>query len=391
MKWLAIALAVLAAFVAALIIGPMLLGDQGYVLFTLGDTAVEMNIISFGILLIGALVAWYVLSRTTLWALSLITGSHKWFGSLGDRKRKRAFYDGLHAMAAGDLDTAQKALSKTTNGDFEGVNYLASAQIAFTNGDLPKARYFLTQATDFPTAKVAATVMHARIDLVDNKHAEALEKLDALDEQERDSKPVVQLKAQTLAELGKWQTLEENLSGWRKALPKDAYTTWSKRIAKGKFAEIASKQGAVELKSYWENLPRKLRNDDAYRAAYVQQLLDQGMHADAQQLLVEWQKRGPNTALFPLFSQLNIPDSSPSLRLLESWIKQDEENVALYSTLGQVAFNSGDDVLAEKALLKATKMKARKEDLLLLSAISERNQDTATALQLYKEGQQSAG
>jgi HemY protein len=96
MKWLAIALAVLAAFVAALIIGPMLLGDQGYVLFTLGDTAVEMNIISFGILLIGALVAWYVLSRATLWALSLITGSHKWFGSLGDRKRKRAFYDGLH-------------------------------------------------------------------------------------------------------------------------------------------------------------------------------------------------------------------------------------------------------------------------------------------------------
>jgi HemY protein len=115
------------------------------------------------------------------------------------------------------------------------------------------------------------------------------------------------------------------------------------------------------------------------------------MHADAQQLLVDWQKRGLNSALFPLFTQLNIPDSSPSLRLLESWIKQDEDNVALYSTLGQVAFNSGDDVLAEKALLKATKMKARKEDLLLLSAISERNQDTATALQLYKEGQQTAG
>jgi HemY protein len=47
-------------------------------------------------------------------------------------------------------------------------------------------------------------------------------------------------------------------------------------------------------------------------------------------------------------------------------------------------------VLAEKALLKATKMKSRKEDLLLLSAISERKHDTATALQLYKEGQQLA-
>ena len=47
MKWLAIALAVLAAFVVALIVGPMLLGDKGYVLISLGNTAVEMTVISF--------------------------------------------------------------------------------------------------------------------------------------------------------------------------------------------------------------------------------------------------------------------------------------------------------------------------------------------------------
>ncbi len=212
MKWLAIALAVLAAFVVALIVGPMILGDKGYVLISLGSTAIEMTVISFCILVIGAVIAWYVLSRFVLWALSLITGSHKWFGTLGERKRKRAFYDGLHAMAAGDFDSAQKALGKTTNGDFEGVNYLASAQIAFANDDLAKARYFLVQATDFPKAKVAATVMHARIDVAEEKFEAALEKLNELDEQDRDNKQVVQLKAQILAKLGKWQVLQENLS-----------------------------------------------------------------------------------------------------------------------------------------------------------------------------------
>lgn len=391
MRWLVIALAVLAAFIVTLIVGPMILGDKGYVLISLGNKGIEMTVISFSLFLIIGVVGAYGLLRLVMWALSLFTGSHQWFGALGERKRKRAFYDGLHAMASGDFESAQKALSKTTNGDFEGVNYLASAQIAFANSDFNKARYFLEQASDFSNAKVSSTVMHARIDMVDGQLDSALEKLNELDEKARENKQVVQLKAQILAELGQWQTLQDNLGAWRKSLPKNDYTAWSARIAKGKFAEIASKQGAVELKTYWDNLPRKLRNDGAYRAAFVQQLLDQGMHADAQQLLVEWQKRGPNSALFPLFSQLNIPDSSPSLRALESWIKQDEENVELYSTLGQVAFNSGDDVLAEKALLKATKMKASKEDLLLLSAISERNQDTATALQLYKEGQQSAG
>ena len=36
MKWLVIALAVLAAFIIALIVGPMILGDTGYVLISLG-------------------------------------------------------------------------------------------------------------------------------------------------------------------------------------------------------------------------------------------------------------------------------------------------------------------------------------------------------------------
>ncbi|BFT32194.1 heme biosynthesis protein HemY [Alteromonas sp. D210916BOD_24] len=388
MKWLVIALAVIAAFIVAMIVGPMLLGDKGYVLISLGNTAIEMTVISFCILLIGAIIGWYVISRTALWALSLITGSHKWFGALGERKRKSAFYEGLHAMAAGNFEAAQKSLSKTTNGDFEGVNYLASAQIALTGNNREKARYFLQQAAQFPKAKVAATVMHARVDEGEGKYQQALEKLDELDAQEGENSSVIQLRAHLLAKLGKWQLLQENLAAWRKSLSKDDYTKWSQRIAKGKFAEIASKQGAVELKAYWESLPRKLRHDDAYRAAYIQQLLEQGMHADAQQLLVEWQKRGPNSTLFPLFTQLNIPDSTPTLRLLENWIKHDENNVEFYSTLGQVAFNSGDDVLAEKALLKAKKMKARKNDLLLLSAISERKQDNATALKLYKEGQQ---
>ena len=37
MKWLVIALAVLAAFIIALIVGPMILGDTGYVLISLGN------------------------------------------------------------------------------------------------------------------------------------------------------------------------------------------------------------------------------------------------------------------------------------------------------------------------------------------------------------------
>ncbi|WP_218395852.1 heme biosynthesis HemY N-terminal domain-containing protein [Alteromonas lipotrueae] len=388
MRWLVIALAVLAAFIVALIVGPMILGDKGYVLISLGNTAIETSLIGFCIIIICAIISWYIISKLVLWTLSLVTGSHRWFGALGERKRKRAFYHGLQSLAAGDLKSAHKALSQTTNGDFEGVNYLAAAQVAQSQNDPQKARYFLLQAAEYDSANVAAAIVMARIDVSEGKHTDALEKLDSLNEEEANNPQVIQLKASIMAEQGQWQTLQEKLSGWRKALPKEDYTLWSQRIAKGKLAEIASKNGAAELKTHWEGLPRKIKQDDAYRAAYIQQLLEQGMHAEAQTLLVEWQKKGPHPVLFPYFTQLNIPNAAPSLRLLESWIKQDSENVALYSTLGRVAYNAGDDILAEKVLLKAVKMESNKDDLLLLSAISERRHDSTTALQYYKEGQQ---
>ena len=51
--------------------------------------------------------------------------------------------------------------------------------------------------------------MHARIDMAEEKYDAALEKLNELDEQERENKQVVQLKAQILAKLGKWQVPRE--------------------------------------------------------------------------------------------------------------------------------------------------------------------------------------
>ena len=63
MKWLVIALAVLAAFIIALIVGPMILGDTGYVLISLGNKAIEMTVISFAIITLCSLLGWYILWR----------------------------------------------------------------------------------------------------------------------------------------------------------------------------------------------------------------------------------------------------------------------------------------------------------------------------------------
>ncbi len=385
MKILIKALIVLALFVIAMVAGPQILEDTGYVLVVFGNTAWEMTLFSVSLIAIAIGLGLWIFVRILLWCISLFKGSHRWIGYFGERKRQQAFYTGLQALASGDRESARKAFEKTTQGDFRGVNYLAAAQSAT---DDRKANYFLVQASEYPESKLAATIMQAKLLDKQEKPKEALALLDEIAEPNDKNSEVVKLKAQLLAKLNQWQTLQTNLQSWKKVLPKEEVVNWSQHMAKGKFAEIASKQGAAELKNYWLSLPRKQRIDAGLRAAYAEQLLDQGMHSDAQIMLVEWQKKGPEPSLCKLMRQLNLPNASAAITAIEGWIKTDNENADLYSTLGAVAFNSNDDVLAEKALLRAVKLNPNKEDFEKLSAIFERKQEPVKALHYIKQAYQ---
>jgi HemY protein len=89
--------------------------------------------------------------------------------------------------------------------------------------------------------------------------------------------------------------------------------------------------------------------------------------------------------LLPLYKELKLSQPTTSLKQLEQWLKADDMNVELLSTLGAVAYNAKDFSLAEKALSKAIKLANRQQDILLLAKIKESQQDNQQALELYKQ------
>lgn len=389
MRRLIVAIVLIIALLAALLVAPQVVGDKGYVLISMGSMLIEMTVVSLVIsLLLAALVLWVairLISRLKGW----LTGSRQWFGSLSRRKRQRNFYRAIQAYAQGDLAMANKAFSHTLDGDFDGVNLLLAAQVAHDLGEQKRAGELLEHASDYPHCVRAARIQQARVLLANHQPEAALATLERLEDKDANHKQVVQLKADCMARAGQWQQIQTQLPQWRKTLKADAIPL-AQRAAKGKFAEIASKQGANALKQYWQELPRNKRNDKAFQAAYVEQLLEQGMHHDAQDCLVQWQSNGPDTTLMPFFKDLRMPNPAASIKLLESWIKQDSNNRQYYSLLGHVAFNAGDLSLAERALLKAIKLKEDRQDLLMLAQISERQNDDGKALAFYKQGMTQA-
>ena len=372
------------ALLVAMIAGPSLIGEKGYVLIAMGNVTIELSVVSLLFIVILAVIGFLVLEWGVKRVIRLLGGSRVWFGGLSERRTRVAYFKGITAYFEGDLERSNKWLNKAKDGDFNGVNLLAAGQVAAELGDDERAEILWMQAAEDTEADYAAKVCIAKLGLVRGDPQKTLDVINALTEKEQQRKSIVKLWINALANIGRWREIQQRLPKWRATLGDD-YTDWAKKSAKGEFAEIASTSGANELMQRWHQLPRASRKDSAKQAAYIQQLLEQGMHQEAQKHLVEWQSSGPVGTLLPLFKQLRLPNPTLSIKLIEHWLKQDDNNIELLTILGHISYNCGNDILAEKALQKAIKIEPSQECLRLLAQISERQQDNVKALALYKQ------
>ena len=375
----------LAFLIIGLIAGPNLIGEKGYVLIALKNTTIEMSVISLGIMLFFAVVGFLIIEWAIKRMVAVVTGSKHWLGSWGERRRQRQFNVGMHALAEGDLLVARKALTKVSSADFEGLNLLAAADVEAKLGNETQAIGYWQQASEIPGSRLAAKLNMARHEISQGRGAEALSIIETLNAKQKQKPNVIEVWAGALAASEQWHELHSKLDGWKKALG-DRYEHWLGLAAQADFAEIAQKDGANELMSEWQKLSRGQKKNISEQKAFIEQLLRQDMHAEAQKHLIAAQKSGPHTDLLPLFKQLVLDNPLPSIKVLEKWLKKDRENVLLYSTLAHVAFHSGDVILAEKAVNSALERGQQQEDILLLAEIKAGQENPEEALALYKQG-----
>jgi HemY protein len=375
---------VLVVLLITLVIAAMVFDDSGYVMVEFNGWVVEMNVWSLSLCLIAIFIGLMLINLIVKTSLAAASGSKDWLGNWGSRKKQKAFTAGLIALAETNYLIARENFSKIESEDFDGINLLAAAEAEIQLGQPQQAKSYWRMATTYEKSALAANLCLIRDALQQQQADEALALIQNLSEKQQAQTPLLILWAQALGQAGRWQELKDKLKGWKKALGKE-YEPLMQQASKGNFAEIASKEGALQLKQNWQSLPRATRKDPAQQAAYIQQLIDQGMFADAEHTLVENQKSAPQPLLLPLFKQIKLPNPTAAIKKLEGWLKQDNLNVDLLSALGHVAHHSDDNVLAEKVLSKAIKLGNRQEDLILMAQIKESQDDQKQALQLYKQ------
>jgi HemY protein len=379
---------VLTVLLIALLIAAMLFGDSGYVFVEFNSWVIEMNVWSLSLTLIFIFVGFMFINLLIKACIAAASGSKNWLGNWGDRKKQNAFTAGLIALAESNYLIARESFLKIENENFDGINLLAAAEVEIQLGQPQQAKRYWRMATTYQKSALAANLCLIREALRQHQPDAAMTFIQSLSEKQQAQTSVLKLWAQALGQAGRWQELKDKLKGWKKALGND-YESLMQQASKENFAEIASKEGAAQLKQNWQSLPRATRKDPAQQAAYIQQLVDQGMHADAEYALVEYQSSAAHPLLIPLFKQIKLPNPVAAIKKLESWLKQDDLNVELLSALGHIAFNANDKLLAEKALAKAIKLGNRQQDLILMASIKESQDDQKQALLLYKQSMQA--
>ncbi|WP_438863259.1 heme biosynthesis HemY N-terminal domain-containing protein [Neptunicella sp.] len=374
----------LLAIVAGLIAGPYFIGQKGYVLIALDNWTIELSVVSLAILVVGFMIVFLLVEWIVKRLYKGFGGSFSFFSRWRNKRKNSAYIKGMLALDEGHYVEAQKQFSRIDTDNLMGIDLLASAQAATKLNQTNKAKQLWQQAAQDPMTELAANLHLIRAYLEENNSKEALGILENLAEKHLQHPAVAQCWVEALAMQGRWQELKSKLKGWKKTLSLESYAYWMQQSSKGIFAEIASKQGALQLKTAWQELPRSDRKDPAQQAAYIKQLIGQDMHNDAAEALVDFQSH-PEPQLVPLFASLRTNNPTEVIKKLESWLKHDEFNLQLLSALGHVAFHAKQYQLAEKVLLKRLNLGKDSEDLLLLAQIKEALGQPSEALELYKQ------
>lgn len=354
--------------------------DTGYVLISMGTYKIEMTVVSALILLLGtALVSWIGLKMIRTFT-SMGAYSWHWFTDFGSNRQKANYDKALLAWIAEDFDTAEKHLNKVNISYQDGLVLLMQAKIAASKADFDGQKKALLQAQKFEKTQQSATLQLADFYQSHNNPDEAAALLT-----DSSHKMALHIKLNALSGGGKWREAMTLLEASKRQLSKQDFNDWKRKLAIGIFSEVASKEGAEALLDYWEQQPGRAKKDSSLQSALIAQLIAQNYHQKAETYLVRFQPKAPVPELLPYFRKLKLKQPIESKKKLEFWLKQDENNVDLLSTLGELSYNCGDIPLAEKVLQKVIRLNNNAHDIQLLARVKEAVNDKDQALQLYKQ------
>lgn len=390
------------ALLAGLVAGPYLSGQQGYVRIETANNIIEMSITTLVIFFVIALAIIYGLEWIIIRFLRLSRGSYNWFSR---RKRVRAqkqTLEGLVKMNEGDYAKAEKLIGKNAKHSAEPVlNLIKAAEAAQQRGDEFSANRYLIEATELAGSdNLLVEIARTRILLQQNKLPAARSSVDSLLEMSNRNKEVLKLAVDIYLRSKAYQALDEILDSVENGglFSTEEFQELRTQTENGLLDEKMNEEGVDGLLTWWDDLPRRRRNNVDLKVGLIQRLIDCNDHESAAEFTLEILKKiGDNTpigkALCTQITRLQPEDNSKLIKLVEKRAKRagDVEKCCINRALGYLYVRNNEFSQASEVFKKviACPNQLESNDLMMASYVFEQSGDKVLAEQVRQDSLKS--
>lgn len=390
------------ALLAGLVAGPYLSGQQGYVRIETANNIIEMSITTLVIFFVIALAIIYGLEWIITRFLRLSRGSYNWFSR---RKRVRAqkqTLEGLVKMNEGDYAKAEKLIGKNAKHSAEPVlNLIKAAEAAQQRGDEFSANRYLIEATELAGSdNLLVEIARTRILLQQNKLPAARSSVDSLLEMSNRNKEVLKLAVDIYLRSKAYQALDEILDSVENSglFSTEEFQELRTQTENGLLDEKMNEEGVDGLLAWWDELPRRRRNNVDLKVGLIQRLIDCNDHESAVEFTLEILKKiGDNTpigkALCTQITRLQPEDNSKLIKLVAKRAKHagDVEKCCINRALGYLYVRNNEFSQAAEVFKKviACPNQLESNDLMMASYVFEQSGDKVLAEQVRQDSLKS--
>lgn len=392
------ALFLMLALLAGLIAGPYLSGQQGYVRIETANNIYEMSITTLVILFIVTLGVIYAIEWIVSRFLRLSNNTYSWFSRRKRVKAQKQTLEGLMKMNEGDYAKAEKLIGKNAKHSDEPIlNLIKAAEAAQQRGDEFSANRYLIEATELAGSdNLLVEIARTRILLQQNKLPAARSSVDSLLEMTDRNKEVLKLAVEIYTQSKAYQALDNILDLIQRSglYTEEEFKTLQVETENGLLDEKMNEEGVDGLLAWWEEQPRRRRNDLDVKVALIQRLIDCNDHESAYEFTLEVLKKwGDNTPLShdlcTQITRLQPVDNTKLIKIMEKRVKHADEKQQcdVNRALGYLYVRSNDFVKAAESFKKVTACPTQLEgnDTMMAAYVFEQAGDKQAAEQIRQE------
>jgi len=382
-------------FFVAIAVSPMLISEKGYILISMGDSILELTVVSACIMLTLLFVAFILLFKIIRGSLHFgISGWHK-IAFASRRRGLKDFNRGIAAFILDDHQQAEQLLAKAAEpSKFPRTAYLMAAAASSKQSLRSNTNHYLgllaQEDHTIKTSGLESILVTIKLLMLQEDFTQARTIIDEHHKHIGHDARLLSLEIELSLQEKRFDYVIGQLVSARKqkTINDERITSWEATAFYGAFSETIRKESKDSLAQMWKSLANKLKQREAILFAYCQVLAENNITEPLNKILLPAVKKGADVKFLQNIRLLPLIAADDLISAVQKHLHHDQHSAKWLSCLAHLAAKSQQLPMAEKAFNSLVNLEGKQydsTDLLTFSQVLEQQGEYQKANQVLNK------